>query len=204
VRVEPGGDLIASHDFRVPQSRVLVAAALALATGLVAWVALSYDGWTRHGTSTPPATATAAASTVGPVGLDEAGLRAEVEKLGQPVYWLGPEDGVTYELKRTSDGSVFLRYLPNGVAVGEAGPYRTVGTYPFPTAYGAVKRLSQEADTVWFKVRDGGLAVFRRARPTNVYLAWPGFAYQVEVYDPVGANAKRLAASAQLRRLAGT
>jgi hypothetical protein len=173
---------------------VLVAFGAALLTGLLTWVALSYHGWTHHAAPVND-------TTVGPVGLDLAGLQTQVNELGQPVYWVGIQSGVTYELKRTADGSVFLRYLPPGVAVGTEGPYRTVGTYPVAGAYTVTHALTQESDTVWFSVPHGGIAVYRRVRPTNVYLAWPGFDYQVEVYDPIAATAKRLAASPRLRRL---
>jgi hypothetical protein len=33
-----------------------------------------------------------------------------------PVYWAGPRPSYTYELTRTSDGRIFVRYLPTGVA----------------------------------------------------------------------------------------
>ena len=177
-----------------PEPRVFVAFGAALLTGLLAWVALSYHGWTHHAPRQND-------TTVGPVGLDLAGLLTQVDSLHQPVYWVGPQSGVTYELKRTADGSIFLRYLPRGVDVGAQGPFRTVGTYPVAGAYTVTHALAQESDRVWFSVPHGGIAVYRRTRPTNVYLAWPGFDYQVEVYDPVSATAKRLAASTQLRRL---
>lgn len=185
----------------LPEIGVRGAVVLALATGLVSWLVLS-----RHHAA-PPAATTAAnvsAQQLGPVALDESDLRARVATFQQPVYWLGPARGETYELKRTSDGSVFLRYLPAGTAAGDPAPFRTVGTYPFPAAYSATHRLAEEAGTVWFDAPGGGIAVYRRSRPTNVYLAWPGVAYQVEVFDPSAAAARRLALSARLRRLGGT
>lgn len=193
------------------EPRVLVALAAGLAAGILSWVALSYHGWTRHAASATAVTTTTGTTTtstetvapVGPLGLAAAALRTKVAALGQPVYWVGPEKGVTYELKRTGDGSVFLRYLPHGVPVGSSTVVRTIGTYPFPGAYSAVHRLSQEADTVWFTVRDGGIGVYRRSRPTNVYLAWPGLDYQVEVFDPQAVRALELARSPLLRRIAG-
>ena len=191
-----------SRSLRLPQPGVAGALALALATFVLSWIILE-----RHGTeAVPPAAASTPAATAsglafGPLALTPRGLRVRVVELGQPVYWVGPERRVRYELKRTSGGSVFLRYLPLGDAAGDPAPYRTVGTYPFAGAYDATRRLAGEAATVWFVVRGGGIAVFRRSRPTNVYLAWPGFNYQVEIFDPHAAVARRLAVSSRLRRL---
>jgi len=192
--------------FSLPQVGVPGALALALATGFITWVVLGQHGSTPapHDTTSPPAATAAASATIGPVALSAAALRARVKALGQPVYWLGPVRGDRYELKRTADGSIFLRYLPAGVQAGNPAPLRTVGTYPFPAAYSATHRLAQEASTVWFKVGKGGVGVFRRSRPTNVYLAWPGVAYQVEVFDARPGTAKRLADSRRLRLLAGS
>ena len=38
--------------------------------------------------------------------------------VGHPVYWAGPEHGYRYELTHTTDGRIYIRYLPAGVAVG--------------------------------------------------------------------------------------
>ena len=40
-----------------------------------------------------------------------------------------------------------------------------------------------------------GVAFYARARPTNVYLAYPGRNIQVEVYDPAAGAARRLVAA---------
>ncbi len=58
-------------------------------------------------------------------------LGSWVATVGHPVYWAGPEHGYTYELTHTTDGRIYIRYLPAGVAVGSSAPdYLTVGTYP--------------------------------------------------------------------------
>ena len=48
-------------------------------------------------------------------------LEAVAKSLGHPVYWAGPRKGVTYELTRTTDGKVYIRYLPRGTHVGDDG-----------------------------------------------------------------------------------
>jgi hypothetical protein len=183
----------------LPHPGVPAAIALALATFFISWGVLGHH---RSSPVSPGTTSTTARnSTVGPLLFTDGRLQREVVELGQPVYWLGTERGHRFELKRASNGSVFLRYLPAGVPAGNPAAYRTVGTYPFAGAFGATHRLAGEAQTVWFSVRGGGIAVYRRSRPTNVYLAWPGFDYQVEVFDPSAAAAHRLAASTRLRRV---
>src|SRR5690242_18251651 len=47
--------------------------------------------------------------------------------VGHPVYWAGPKHGYRYELTHTTDGRIYIRYLPAGVAPGAASPdYLTV------------------------------------------------------------------------------
>ena len=43
-----------------------------------------------------------------------------------------------------------------------------------------------------------GLAVYRPSAVTNVYLAYPGVNYQVEVFDPAPERARRLVASGKV------
>ncbi|MFL6020734.1 MAG: hypothetical protein ACJ74A_06290, partial [Gaiellaceae bacterium] len=56
--------------------------------------------------------------------------------IGHPVYWAGSQPRFTYEVSRTKDGRVYIRYLPAGATVGAANAnYLTVGTYPQPHAF---------------------------------------------------------------------
>jgi len=126
-----------------------------------------------------------------------ADLKALEASLKHPIYWAGPKSGYTYELTRTASGNVFIRYLPPGVKVGSATPYLTVATYPFPGAFGAIQALAQQnLQTV--KLAGGGLAVRDQSNPTSIHLAFPGSAYQVEVFDPKPATALRTVKSGQV------
>ncbi len=51
------------------------------------------------------------------------------------------------------------------------------------------------SSSVRVAVGNGGVAFYARARPTNVYLAYPGRNIQVEVYDPAAGAARRLVAA---------
>lgn len=122
-------------------------------------------------------------------------------RFGQPVYWVGPEQGRRYELRRTANGNVFLRYLPAGVAAGDERGVRTVGTYPLRGAYAATDAIAKEPGAVHRELTGGWLAVYRPARPTSIYLARKRLAYQIEIFDLSAAAARKLALSGRLRQV---
>lgn len=148
-------------------------------------------------TTTAPTTTAPTATPYGPTTLDEAELKAAVGALGQSVYWVGPKAGDNYGLRRLANGQVFLRYLPAGVKANSNHALLTIGTYPFKNAYQAEIRLSTKpgwklfTGSAWF-------AVYRPARPTNIYLTKRSVPYQVEIYDPSAAKARALARSSRI------
>ena len=142
------------------------------------------------GQITPVVTRRAAAKATSPTA-----LKALETKLGHPLYWAGPKKGVTYELTQASGGSVYLRYLAPGARVGSNKPYLTIGSYSLTNAFATTKSLASEAGAVRIEVGGGGVAFYTAARPTNVYLAYPGEGVQIEVYDPSAARAHELVAS---------
>jgi hypothetical protein len=132
----------------------------------------------------------------GPVKASVELLRALPAAEGHPVYWAGESSGMTYELSRTTNGNIFIRYLPQGVEIGVPTPdYLTVGTYPFKNAIDALKRLSTRQGAVTRQLKGGGLAVATTADAQNVYFAYPGENVQVEVYHPTPGEALRLISS---------
>jgi hypothetical protein len=115
-----------------------------------------------------------------------------------PVYWLGPVAGKKYELTRTPDGRVYVRYLPSRARIGAQKPYLTVATYPLAHALAATRAAAQRRGTVKTTFPGGVVAFYSRTKPTSVYLAFPGVDEQVEVFDPSPASnpfvvAKRVA-----------
>jgi hypothetical protein len=169
--------------------RTGAAIALALAVAFAAWLVLRERGGETPAADGPVSSAASVAQ-----------LRALPNRTGHPVYWAGRVEDHTYELTRPTDGNVYVRYLPPGVRVGDRQPdYTTVGTYPRPGAMRELRRLSRQPGAVSFPVADGGIAVYGRARPTSVYLAFPGEDVQVEVYDPTPRKARRLARSGRVR-----
>jgi hypothetical protein len=126
-------------------------------------------------------------------------LKALAASLGQPLYWIGEKRGMKYEVRRTSGGSVYLRYLPRGVRIGVDEPHVTIGTYPMRNAFLMTKRLSRKPSAVPIEIGSDGVAFYNESRPTNVYVAYRGVDVQIEVYDPSVNRARHLVASELLR-----
>jgi hypothetical protein len=120
-------------------------------------------------------------------------LKSLSDRLGHAIYWIGEESGKKYELTRTNDGRIFLRYLPKDVEIGsKEARFTIVGTYPVKDAYGVLKKLGKRSGELSFVAPHHGVAVFDTARPTNVYLAYPGSSLQIEIYDPSPDRARQL------------
>jgi hypothetical protein len=134
----------------------------------------------------------------GPRGVSSTKLKTLASSSDHPIYWAGNDPGVTYELWQTSDGSVFVRYLPRGVPVGAVKPYLTVGTYPLHDAFTVTKTLAQRPGMVRIEIGGGAIAFFSKTTPTNVYLAYPGVDVQIEVYDPSPTRARGFVASQRI------
>jgi hypothetical protein len=125
-------------------------------------------------------------------------LKAVEASAGSSVYWVGPRAGMTYELTETSDGRIYVRYLPHGTKVGDPKPRTTVGTYPFRNPVGALKAIAKETGSETFPIGGGGLAAVDGDHPTSVYVAFPGVEYQIEVFDPSAARARDLVTSGRV------
>jgi hypothetical protein len=136
--------------------------------------------------------ARAPVTPIPPTAATIAGLRALVSASRHPVYWAGPQTGGTAELSELSDGRIYVRYLPKGVAVGAQQPFLTIGTYPVQDAFSAVQAIAKRPGATQIKLSGGGLAVIDPAHPTSVYLAYPHGNVEVEVFDPSPARARQL------------
>jgi hypothetical protein len=148
--------------------RTAAAVAIAVAIGLILWLTLRDTG----------------------SGNEKAVSAADLQKLassvGHPVFWLGQVDGDTNELTRKKNGTIIVRYLPAGVGLGTKGQYWSVATYPFPGAYPGIQRALKAGGATRIKLASGGLAEYANSNPNNVHAAYPGYAYQVEVFAPGG------------------
>ena len=160
---------------------------LAVVIGLVLWLVLRGGG----GKEAQPAPATAASITR---------LNRFASTVGHPIYWAGSQPSFTYELSRTTDGRVYIRYLPPGVKTGSSKPDDlTVGTYPQPHAFATLRATARKQRAQMINIAGGGLAFQYRGRPTSVYLAFPGSNYQIEVFDPSPTRALQLVRTGQVQ-----
>jgi hypothetical protein len=170
---------------RIAQIRLAALLAAGLATFVVGWLLIGGD----RGSTQPRSTVSAAS---------EAELRAFAASAPNPVYWAGPRAGQTYELFKTSDGRVYVRYLPAGVKVGDPRPlFLTVGTYPLAHAFAATRRISRAPGRTAQPLPGGGIAVFS-GDTSSVYFSYPGAKYQVEVYAPSPSTTRSLVLNGQV------
>jgi hypothetical protein len=200
----PGETLLA----RIPRPTTTGVIAMALAVAFAVWLAVRDGEGSRTAASSPTPAETAPAATEAPAStllpataFTQAGLETRVHELGQPVYWAGPRAGYRYELKRTEGGNVFLRYLAPGGEVDDGTLALTIGTYPMADALAATEQWARTNDAVALDAPGKGRAFYRLERPTNLYLVYPGFDYQIEVYDPSAKRARELILLGQIRRI---
>ena len=114
--------------------------------------------------------------------------------VGHTVYWAGEQPGFHYELTVDPDGKVYLSYLAEGVPVGSGRVSSlTVGTYPYIGAYGTLQAAARRSEGLTDRTPDDGLVVSFPNSPNNVYVAFQGSNYEIEVYDPHPGRALELA-----------
>jgi hypothetical protein len=128
----------------------------------------------------------------------EIGLGDFAKSRGRPVYWVGPEPGVDYQITIAPDGKLFLVYLPAGSQTGPGKTYLSVGTYPSANAYASTAGLAGRNGFVALKTSGGIAAVYSPTRPTNIFVAYPGVPYQIELFDPDVDRARKLVTTGQV------
>jgi hypothetical protein len=187
-RVEPMNE---RAEQRLGGTRIRIGAVIAVAAviALIAWLIFKGDDNGDNGSARAPAVAASVQT-----------LRSLPDTLGHAVYWAGTRGGgYTYELTQTKDGDVYIRYLPQGVQVGDDRPnFLTVGTYPHTNAFDTVTKASKRKGEFVARIPRGGLAVSGQQRQTSVYFAYPDSNYLIEVFDPSPARARNLVVSGRI------
>jgi hypothetical protein len=179
---------------RRPDVRIGAVVAVAIAVAFVVWLLV------RSGDSnSSSAGQTQTVPAIAPVAASPDRLRSLSVDVGRAIYWAGPQTDTTYELTRTSQDRIYIRYLPEGVPVGtREASYTIVGTYPVTNAYGVLQALAKKEGENSFTAPNDGIAVYDTSRSTNVYLAYPGSNVQIEVFDPSASRARSLITSGQV------
>lgn len=170
--------------------RFVALGVVALVAALVGFLALRDNGGSNPAVSE--------AVTLSARSVSATQIADLAKSVGHPVFWLGPTAGTTYELSRSANGSIFVRYLPADVAVGSTDAYMTVATYTFSGAYAALQKVAAEPASTQLEVAKGGLAVVSSRHPESVHVAYPGLDYEVEVYDPAPGAALSLVRNGKL------
>ena len=183
------GSVAASR--RLPHVRLGAVIALGIAAGLGVWLA-TRDTGSSHPSSTP----------AGPTGkhvvpISYSGLQTLVAALHRPIYWAGQEPRKTYELTQAPNGSVFVRYLNPDEPIGTKKTALTIGTYSVPGAFNIIQTNAGRKGSVRVPAH-GAVAFYSKSAPTNIYLAFPGVDYQVEVFDPSAGRARELVSSGKI------
>ncbi len=175
---------------------------LRIGVSIAAIAIVGFGVWYAVGRSSSSSGGSAAKGAI-PVRISLQGLTTLGGALTQPIYWAGSQAGTKYELTKAKDGRVWIRYLPASAKIGEQGTrYLTIGTYPVTNAFAATQAVAKSA--VRIPVGNGAVAFYRSARPTNVYVAYRGSDYQVEVFAPSARVAHALVASGKIQLIPGS
>lgn len=124
--------------------------------------------------------------------------------LEHPLYWAGEREDEELELKAEADGSVYLRYLPEGTEAGDPRQvFLTVGTYPVEDAQAALRRTAAESGGRLDRLEDGSVVLSNPSSPGSVYLAHPDSDLEIEVYDPDPGEAMELIRAGAIEPVGG-
>ena len=140
---------------------------------------------------------TLAAKLSGGVCLSEKELRNVVAQRKLTAYWAGPLSDAMYSINASQNGQVFVRYVKKGQNCdSENADFRVIATYSQAGAFESTKAAGSQANGVSLANADGSIVYFSKNTPTNVYLAYPGIDFQIEIYDPNPKDAVTIATTA--------
>jgi hypothetical protein len=182
----PVSETPAPERILVRRLRIAIVVLAVLAAGLLVWNAL-------RGEDDEPTADSGEAQIVSVAELSNLAGSAQ-----GPIYWAGERPGAELEYSEAGDRA-YVRYLTGDAEAGDPRPaFLAVSTYPLPDAVAALLANARRTGTELQRTEGGALVWVNPDRPTSVYLAEPGSAYQVEVYDPSPRRALALALSGDI------
>lgn len=126
----------------------------------------------------------------GKVALTQTQLRDLVVGEGLIVYWLGPEVGARYTLVSVNKNQNYVRYLPGGEGLNDAGAnFRVVGTYETKDAFLVTQTEGRGTNAVGFTNPNGDSVYYNTARPLSVYVGLKSTDNQIELFNPIAGQA---------------
>jgi len=112
-------------------------------------------------------------------------LQATAAKAATPIYWAGAQPGTKLELSEPSADRTYVRYLTGGAKAGDKrADFLTVSTYVQPNAAASLRRQAKRSGGTIDRAPGKATLYYGRDNPSSVYLAYPGAAVEVEVFDP--------------------
>lgn len=174
--------------------RTSVKVLLAALAALVLTAGVGFTSWTMATSRAESAAATQTANLeveVGAPTIVTSQQMADFSFSHYPMYWLGEQPDTQLELTLTSNGSVFVRYLPQDVDAGDDGEFLTVATYRAMNGYEGLMAADAEIAAVE-QAQSGAVVVVFNDRPLSTYFSFENAAFQVEVFSPDEGRAKQL------------
>jgi hypothetical protein len=169
-----------------------------IAAAVLIVVVLALVGWSVYRSANSGGDAAASVTTTTPAvqlqsGVPTALSGAQLKDLAAstrtPIYWAGAKAKTTYEVTRTADGSIYVRYLPAGTKVGsKSADYLTVATYLQSGAYTYLQNARGQKGVTTTTTQSGALVAQYVKYPHSAYFSFPNANYQVEVYSPVSSQ----------------
>ena len=180
---------------RLSGPRLALGLGIIVAVGIVAFLLLS--GGNDSGAGNESGSKVAATGRPQAATLDQ--VRDVANSVGHTVYWAGEQPGFHFELTVDPDGKVYIRYLAEGSPVGSGRVTSlTIGTYPYIDAFGTLQTAARRGGGMTDRTPDDGLVVSFPNSPNNVYVAFQGSNYEIEVYDPHPGRALELATAGSI------
>ena len=200
-KTEPGskaadkGAPEAEKGSRGPWPLRIAVIALALSIAFFVWAVRRGDD-DESAPEPPPTPAQAEVPRI----VDEEELTEVASAVGHDVYWAGSIPDTELEVTESEDGSVLVRYLQDGAAVGEGQTeFLAIGSYPLVDTKKTMEEFAEQPGAIVRQTPDGREVMTTKQRPTNVYFASPDDTLQIEVFDPSPTKAMSLARSGDVQ-----